>query len=105
MQLLAKLLYYGGSRTLDEVLSLDLKDVDYKEQVIRYGSQLIAYPAHVFSDIQALTEGRPKPSGRIFIGRQNANLNPATVFRNFKEAGSRIGLGDSFSPKSLTTSV
>lgn len=105
MQLVAKLLYFGGSRTLDEVLSLDLNDVDYQQRVIKYGSQLISYPEHIFHEIKAITQGRTGSKGRVFIGRQNANLNPATIFRNFKEAASRVGLGESFSPKSLTTSV
>lgn len=103
MQVVAKLLYFGGSRTLDEVLSLDLKDVNYEEKVIRYNSQLISYPTHVFADLKAITQDRKKSSGRVFVGRQNANLNPATVFRKFREAASRIGLGDSFTHKSLTT--
>ncbi len=102
-QLIAKLLYFGGSRTLDDILSLDLKDVDFQNLAIRFGSQHISYPAHIFSDISALAQNRV--SGRLFFGRQNAPLNPATIFRNFKEAGSRVGLGDSFSPKSLTTSM
>lgn len=101
-RLVAKLLYFGGSRTLDEVLSVDLKDVDFKNFTIRYGMQTIAYPSHIFSDIAHMTD---RKSGRLFLGRQNAPLNPATIFRNFKEAGSQAGLGDSFSPKGLTTSV
>lgn len=105
MQLVAKLLYFGGSRTLDEVLSLDVKDINFDEEVIRYKSQLISYPAHVFSDLRAIVNDRNKLAGRVFVGRQGANLNPATVFRNFKEAASRVGLGDSFSPKGLTTNT
>lgn len=101
-RLVAKLLYFGGSRTLDEVLSVDLNDVDFKNFTIRYGVQTIAYPSHIFSDIAHMTD---RKSGRLFLGRQNAPLNPATIFRNFKEAGSQAGLGDSFSPKGLTTSV
>ena len=101
-QLVAKLLYFGGNRTLEDVLTLKLENVNYKKSVIRYDSQLVSYPTHVFKDIKALTE--PRKNGNVFLGRQNAQLNPATIFRNFKEAGSLSGLGDSFSPKALTTS-
>jgi integrase len=101
-QLVGKLLYFGGSRTLDEVLDLKLEDVNFKKSLIRYGSQLVSYPEHVFSDIKVLTDSRKK--GRVFLGRQEAPLNRATIFRTFKEAGSLSGLGDSFSPKALTTS-
>lgn len=101
-QLVAKLLYFGGSRTMDDVLSLKLEDVNFKKSLIRYESHLVSYPEHVFNDIKALTDTRKK--GRVFLGRQEAPLNPATIFRGFKEAGSLIGMGDSFSPKALTTS-
>lgn len=100
-RLVAKLLYFGGSRTLDQVLSLMLEDVDFDKRVIRFDSQIIDYPLHVFKDIRNLVG--EQTSGRILLGRQDSPLNAATVFRNFKEAASQIGLGDSFSPKSLTT--
>ena len=101
-QLVAKLLYFGGSRTLDEVISLKLENVNFKTSYIRYKSQLISYPTHVFADIKALIESRKQ--GRVFLGRQDSPLNPATIFRKFKEAGSLAGFGDSFSPKALTNS-
>lgn len=100
-QVVAKLLYYGGSRTLEEVLSLDLKDVDFKSGFIYFGTQFISYPQHIFNDIKVITNTRS--SGKIFKGRQNAPLNPATIFRNFKEAAIKVGLGQIFSPKLLTT--
>lgn len=100
-RLVAKLLYFGGSRTLDQVLKLKLEDVDFDKQMIRFGTQLIDYPLHVFKDIRDLVGDQV--SGPVFSGRQGSSLNPATVFRNFKEAASQIGLGDSFSPKTLTT--
>lgn len=102
-QLVAKLLYFGGSRILDEVLSLDLRDVDFKTCTIRFGSCRVSYPSHILGDIAEIAQGRS--SGRVFLGRQNAPLNPTTIFRKFKEAGSRVGLGDSVSPKSLTASL
>lgn len=102
-QVVAKLLYYGGSRTLEEILSLNLRDIDLNKGLIEFGSQLISYPQHIFSDIKALTGTRT--TGKVFKGRQNAPLNPATIFRNFKEAAIKVGLGQSFSPKLLTTNV
>ena len=100
-RLVAKLLYFGGSRTLDQVLKLRLENVDSDKQIVRFGTQLITYPLHVFKDIHDLVG--EQVSGPVFSGRQGSSLNPATVFRNFKEAASQIGLGDSFSPKTLTT--
>jgi len=100
-QVVAKLLYFGGSRTLEEVLDLQINDVDFTNRLIRFDSQMISYPLHVLLDIKAITSNRS--SGRVFVGRSDAPLNPATIFRNFKEAASKVGIGPSFSPKLLTT--
>jgi len=102
-QLIAKLLYFGGSRTLDDVLTLSLEDVDFKNRIITYGMQPLEYPLHVFSDIKELSQGRKK--GKVFFGRRGKStaLNPATIFRNFKEAAKEVGLGSEFTPKVLTT--
>lgn len=99
-QLVAKLLYFGGTRTLEEVLDVEIGDIDFKKDLINYRSQLVWYPQHIVEDIKILIGSRK--SGRVFLGRQNAPLNPSTIFRSFKEAGSQVGLGNSFSAKMLT---
>lgn len=101
-QLVAKLLYYGGTPTLDEVLKIQLQDVNFEKKLIRYESQLIKYPTHIFADIQSLV-GK-KTQGRLFLGRQNAPLSSSRIFRNFKEAALKVGLAPSFSPAVLTSS-
>lgn len=100
-QLVAKLLYFGKNRTLEEVLSLDITQVHFKKKKIQFDSQLSEYPEHVFCDIKAITY--PRKTGRVFEGRQKAALNPKTIFRNFKEAAELTKLGPSFSVKWLTT--
>jgi integrase len=100
-QLVAKLLFFGGSRVLAEVLNLDIADVDFKRAAVRYDKIDTLYPLHILMDVKKLIEDRKK--GKIFIGRNQTHLNAATVFRNFKMAASEIGLGDEFSPKMLTT--
>lgn len=97
-QLVAKLLYFGGNRTLDEVLQLSLEDVIFEKRLIKFGSQEISYPSHIFVDISAISENRSK--GKVFLGRQNLPLNQATIFRNFKEAAHKLGLA-AFSPSTL----
>ncbi len=89
-QLVAKLLYFGGNRTLEEVLALAIPDVNFEPQEINFGSQAVSYPLQVFVDIKASIGKRSK--GRVFLGRQNAPLNPATIFRNFKDAAEKTGL-------------
>ena len=99
-QLIAKLLYFDGNRTLDEVLHLNVDQIDHKNNMIRYPSEVINYPSHVFNDLQKIIES--KKSGRVFVGRQNAPLNASTIFRNFKEAAVQAGIGSHFSPSILT---
>jgi hypothetical protein len=97
------LLYFGGTRTLEEVLTLNIENVNIDKRFINFGLQPIAYPLHVFADIKDLSQGRKK--GRVFIGRRgkSTSLNPATIFRNFKEAATEVGLGQNFTPKMLVT--
>jgi hypothetical protein len=99
-RLVAKLLYFGGKRTLEEVLSVDLKQVNFKKRQIQFDSAPIEYPEHVFSDINALTYGRK--TGRLFEGRNKTPLNPKTIFRNFQDAATHLGIGTSFGIKRLT---
>lgn len=107
-QLAAKLLYFGGSRSLDEVLRVDIADIDFANCQIAYEGESITYPTHVIEDIKSLIGRRSK--GRLFIGRQregtkkNAPLNHSTVFRNFKEAAEKIGISERFIIGLLTMS-
>lgn len=102
-RLVAKLLYFGGSRTLEEVLNLQLEEVDFDNRIIFFGKEKIHYPLHIFADIKSLSRDRKR--GRVFLGRKNNDaLNPTTVFRNFKTAAMAIDIGKIFTPKLLTTS-
>jgi hypothetical protein len=104
-QLVAKLLYFGGSRTLEEVLTLHIENVDFTKRLVNFGLQPVTYPLHVFADIKDLSQQRKK--GKVFIGRRGKGtaLNPATIFRNFKEAALEIGLDQNFTPKALTVNI
>lgn len=101
-QIIAKLLYFGGSKSLDDILNLQIEHIDFEKYLIYFDSQAVSYPLHVFADIKANIRERKK--GRLFMGRRGINtpLNSATIFRNFKEAAVKMNLGQSFTPKSLT---
>lgn len=99
-QLVAKLLYFGGSRTLAEVLNLQIEDIDFVGGAISFKSQRISYSRHVLEDIESLVNDQT--AGQIFVGRQKSSLNPATIFRNFKEASLQLGV-EAYTPKTLTT--
>jgi integrase len=98
-RLVAKLLYFGGTRTVEEVLDLKIEDIDFDNRVIYFDSQPTTYPLHVFADAKSIIKERKK--GRLFLGRQNAPLNVATIFRNFKDAAIESGVGKNFTPKAL----
>ena len=99
-RLIAKLLYFGGNRTLEQIIEIDIQDVDFEKHSVSFDSGSCCYPLHVFKDIQRLIGTRS--SGQIFVGRQNSPINPSTIFRNVKVAAIGIGLGELFSPKILT---
>lgn len=99
-RIVAKLLYFGGNRTLEEILELKIEHLDFDDRSVYFNSQPITYPLHVFADLKTLTKERKK--GRLFLGRQNAPLNTTTIFRNFKTAAVKSGLGNNFTPKALT---
>lgn len=101
-QLVAKLLYYGGTPTLDEVLNIQLEDIDFKKHLVHYKSKSVSYPTHVLADIQ-LISGKKK-TGRLFVGRQNSPMSSSKIFRNFKKAANETRMEDSFSPATLTSS-
>lgn len=98
-RLVAKLLYYGGTHTLEEILNLKTQDIDVERRCVHFPYQDTFYPLHVFADMHALAKGAEGP---LFVGRQKAPLNPATIFRNFKEAAISAGLEENFTPKILT---
>jgi integrase len=96
--IIAKLLYFGGNRTLEEAVKLHVGDVDFKNHRINMQGELVAYPLHLFYDLKLLIGKRA--SGAVFLGRNNTSINPSTMFRKFKEVGSLLGLPE-LSPKSL----
>jgi hypothetical protein len=98
-RLVAKMLYFGGNRALEDILDLKIEEVDFENRFIYFNTQPITYPLHIFADVKALVKDRQK--GRIFLGRQNTPLNAATIFRNFKDAATASGMGQNFTPKVL----
>lgn len=99
-QLVAKILYFSKSATLDSILGLEISNVDFHNRHLIFGTlELETYPEHIFSEIKALIGNRKE--GLVFTGRQDAPLNEATIFRHFTEAAKLAGLGESFGPRKL----
>lgn len=103
-QLVAKLLFFGGSRTLTEILNLKVKDVDFAARSINFDAQSISYPRHVLDGVMTLIEGKKK-SDKIFSRKNKIPLSSVTIFRNFKEASLKLGLDHIYTPKTLTTDI
>jgi hypothetical protein len=102
-RLVAKILYLGGSHSLSEVLNLDIKGIDFEKRILHFEKSSVAYPLHVFEDIKSIIGERK--AGKVFLGKNKTSLSPATIFRNFNEAASQMGLEDEFSPKMLTVNM
>lgn len=103
-QLIAKLLYFSENRPLESILGLEISNILFNAQQIDFSDfDLESYPEHIFNDIKSLIGDRTE--GLIFLGRQEAPLNDATVFRHFNEAAKKVGLGDSFGPKKLVANI
>jgi integrase len=101
-QLIAKLLYFGGSRTLEEVIALQINDVNFEKRTIKFADQVIPYPPHVFDLIKDVIKYRSE--GPVFVGRQNNPINRTTVFRTFNEAAMKAGVKQ-ISPAELTVNL
>lgn len=101
--LIAKLIYFGGVVSLDEILSIDIKNVFFDDREIQFSNVRFRYPSHVFNDIKRLVGD--KKEGRIFLGRESRPLNPSTIFRNFSEAAKKAGLGSDFTPNTLSSAT
>jgi hypothetical protein len=99
--IIAKLLYFGGNRTLEQVVSLDIQNVDFKHSRISMQGNWIDYPSHILDDLKTLVGERRE--GPVFLGRNNTRINPSTIFRNFKVIGPSLGILE-LSPKMLTDS-
>ncbi len=95
-QIVAKLLYFGEKPTLEVILGLEIKNINFENNTILE----LSYPPHVLAHVRHLIGSRK--TGRIFLGRQNTPLNTSTIFRNFKKAAQQAGLGKSFCPSALT---
>ncbi len=100
-QLIADLLFFGGDRTLEEIVKLHIEDIDFERRLVKYPSEEVLYPQHIIDDLMIQINARL--TGLVFLGRQNRPLNASSVFRNIKDAALRAGLGELFSPKLLAT--
>lgn len=98
-RILAKLFYLGGERPLDEILSLEIRNIDFAKKHIIFSAHKVAYPSHVFQDLHEYIQERTK--GHVFTGRSGEKINHTVPYRSLKAAGDKLGLDPSFTFKDL----
>ncbi len=96
-RILAKIFYLGGSRPLEEVLSLQIKDVNFENNTLTLSQEQIYYPKHVLEDIQEYIGNRK--SGYVFLGRHGEKIDHTVPYRALKNVILKLNLDPSFTFK------
>jgi len=100
-RVIAELLYFGGSRTLEEVLSLKVEDALSDASQVTFATNTISYPKHVLIDLQNYIGAKKR--GYIFVGRNKSERIDGTVpYRVLKLAIAKLKLDPSFTFKDFT---
>lgn len=102
-KILAKIFYLGGSRSLEEVLSLKIADIDYKNNALKLSEDSITYPKHVLLDLKDYIGSRSK--GYVFIGRTGDKIDHTVPYRALKTVTSKLDLDPAFTFKDFVTNV
>jgi len=103
-QVISQLLYFGGTRTLEEILTLKIEDISLSSGHIILSKTPIPFPKHVLKNLKAYTDGRKK--GLVFIGkRQGEKLDPTLPYRALKTVVSKLDLDPSFTFKDFVRDV
>jgi len=98
-RILAKMFYLGGSRGLEEVLSVKIEDVDFKKGVVHL-EESVSYPRHLFQDIKEHIQDRKK--GYVFMGKEGERISHTTSFRALKKVIIDLKLDPEFTFRELT---
>lgn len=96
-RILAKIFYLGGSRSLEEVLSLRIEDIDFANSTLNISGELISYPKHVLHDLKYFVGKRTK--GYVFTGRTGDKIDPTVPYRALKLVATKLNLDSSFTFK------
>ncbi|MEI8300596.1 MAG: hypothetical protein WCG10_03175 [Chlamydiota bacterium] len=101
-QILAKMFYLGGSRALEEVLSVKIEDIDFYKKRMHLLED-VSYPRHLFEDIKKHIQDRKK--GYVFIGKEGEIISHTTSFRALKKVVSELHLDPEFTFKEFTKNI
>lgn len=99
-RLITKLFYLGGPRSLDDILSLQIQDINFSQYAINFQNGSKSYPQHVFTDIKAFMGNRKR--GFLFSNKQlNEQIHHTVPYRTLKKAAIKAGFPENFSYKDL----
>ena len=101
-KILAKMFYLGGSRALEEVLSVKIEDIEFSKKHIQL-LENVSYPRHLFEDIKKHIQDRKK--GYVFIGKEGERISHTTSFRALKKVISELHLDPEFTFRELTKNI
>lgn len=102
-RILTKIFYLGGSRSLDEILSLKIEDLDFTNSTLYISGDSISYPKHVLHDLKYFIGRRTK--GYVFTGRTGDKIDHTVPYRALKSVISKLGLDPSFTFKDFVKNI
>lgn len=102
-RILAKIFYLGGSRSLEEVLSLEIENIDFQKNTLSFSQEAISYPRHVLEDIKEYVGNRK--SGYVFLSRQGERIVHTVPYRALKTVVSKLDFDPSFTFKDFVKNV
>lgn len=100
---LAKIFYLGGARSLEEVLSLKIEDIDFKQHALYIVKEAVRYPKHLFEDLREYINDRK--NGYVFIGRHGDRIDHTVPYRALKTVTSKLKLDSSFTFKDFVKNL
>ena len=92
-RVIAELLYYGGERMLEEILSIKIENI--KDSFIDFQNGSVQYPKHVFKSLLSYLKERKK--GYVFIDRKGGKIDPSVPYRALKKVVLKLNLDPAFS--------
>jgi len=102
-RILAKIFYLGGSRSLEEVLSLRIEDIDHFKKTLIISEETISYPRHVLNELLDYIGDRKK--GFVFTGKDGERINHTVPYRALKTIIPKRCLDPSFTFKDFVKNI
>lgn len=97
--IISKLIYFGAP-SITDVLSLQVKHINFIEQLITYNDKAVSYPKHVLSDLQEIVK-ESLPEFHVFTTLRHTMITKAHLNHAFERAFVKARATQKFSPGDL----